>query len=60
MGLYSIYLLYTGLAALMMPAADKLLIYTIAIVLCAIVFWAVAFALTAMMLGLPALVSPLS
>jgi hypothetical protein len=37
LGLYSLYLLHTGVATLMKPASDKALIYTIAIVLCAIV-----------------------
>jgi hypothetical protein len=31
LGLYSLYLLYAGIAALMKPAADKAVIYTIAV-----------------------------
>ena len=41
MGLYSFYLLYTGLAALMKPPADKVLTYTIATVACVAVLWIV-------------------
>lgn len=37
LGLYSLYLLHTGIAALMKPAADKALIYTIAVIVCVIV-----------------------
>ena len=32
LGLYSLYLLHTGIAALMKPPADKALIYTIVVV----------------------------
>lgn len=39
MGLYSFYLLYTGLAALMKPPADKLLAYTVATVAGVAVLW---------------------
>jgi Yip1 domain len=52
MGLYSFYLLYTGLAALMKPPADKLLIYTIAVVLCAAVLWLVVLGFAATTVGL--------
>lgn len=39
LGLYSLYLLHTGIAALMKPPADKALIYTIAAIVCVIVIW---------------------
>ena len=51
-GLYSLYLLYTGLAALMKPPAEKLMAYTVAVTLCALVIWAVVLGLAAMTLGL--------
>ena len=35
LGLYSLYLLYTGIGALMRPAANNALIYTIAVIICA-------------------------
>ena len=41
MGLYSFYLLYTGLAALMKPPAEKLLAYTFATVAGVAVLWIV-------------------
>src|SRR5215472_15230760 len=47
LGLYSFYLLYTGIAALMRPAADKAVIYTIAVVVCAIIVWIIIFGITA-------------
>jgi Yip1 domain len=49
MGLYSFYLLYTGLAALMKAPADKVLTYTIATVACVAVLWIV-------LVGVPVLV----
>jgi Yip1 domain len=52
MGLYSLYLLYTGLAALMKPPAAKLLAYTIAVTLCALAMWGLVLGLAAMTLGL--------
>jgi len=39
LGLYSIYLLHTGLTALMRPPADKSVIYTVAVIIAAIVIW---------------------
>jgi hypothetical protein len=51
LGLYSFYLLHTGLAALMRPAPDKAVIYTIAVVVCIIVFWIVAVGLFASVFG---------
>lgn len=45
------YLLYTGIAALMRPEADKALIYTIAVIVCAIIVWIVIFGITAMLFG---------
>ena len=54
MGLYSFYLLYTGLAALMKPPAEKLLIYTIAAVACVFVLWLVIMGVLALMFGMRA------
>jgi hypothetical protein len=51
-GLYSFYLLYTGLAALMKPPAEKLLSYTIAVVLGGAVLWLIVLGIAAMTLGL--------
>jgi len=48
LGLYSLYLLHTGIAALMRPPADKAVIYTIAVIVCAIIVWILIFGITAM------------
>jgi hypothetical protein len=58
MGLYSFYLLYTGLAALMQPPADKLLFYTAAVSACAIAFWLIVLGVAAKFLGVPVFVLP--
>lgn len=50
LGLYSLYLLYTGIGALMKPASDKALVYTIAVIVCAIIVWIIIFAIPAMLL----------
>jgi len=50
LGLYSFYLLYTGIGAVMKPAADKVLIYTIAVIVCAIIVWIIIFIVPAMLL----------
>ena len=52
LGLYSLYLLYTGIAALMRPAASNALIYTIAVIVCAIIVWVVILAIPAMLFGM--------
>ena len=39
MGLYSFYLLFTGLAALMKPPPNKVLLYTVSVSVCVFVFW---------------------
>lgn len=52
LGLYSIYLLHTGIVALMKPAADKALIYTIAVIVCIIVLWSIVFAVPAAIFGM--------
>lgn len=44
-GLYSLYLLFVGLPKLMKPAADKAMIYTLAVIGCMIVVGVVAFAI---------------
>src|SRR4029078_6815808 len=43
LGLYSFYLLYTGITGLMRPPTDKAIIYTIAVIVCAIIVWMVIF-----------------
>ena len=52
LGLYSLYLLHTGIAALMKPPADKAVIYTIAVIVCAIIVWVIIFGITAMLFGM--------
>ncbi|HEY6023297.1 MAG TPA: Yip1 family protein [Pseudolabrys sp.] len=52
LGLYSLYLLHTGIGALMRPPADKALIYTVAVVVCAIVVWIIIFSIPAMLFGM--------
>jgi len=52
LGLYSLYLLHTGIAGLMKPQADKAIIYTIAVIVCAIIVWIIIFGLTAMLFGM--------
>jgi len=51
LGLYSFYLLHTGLAALMRPPADKSVIYTVAVVVAAIVIWIVIASVPALLFG---------
>jgi hypothetical protein len=41
LGLYSLYLLYTGITGLMRPPSDKAVVYTIAVIVCAIIVWIV-------------------
>ena len=52
LGLYSLYLLYTGIGALMRPAANNALIYTIAVIICAIIVWVIILAIPAMLFGM--------
>ena len=52
LGLYSLYLLHTGIAALMKPPADKAVVYTIAVIVCAIIVWVIIFGIAAMLFGL--------
>jgi Yip1 domain len=52
LGLYSFYLLYTGIIALMRPEPSKALVYTIAVIVCAIIVWIVIFGITALLFGL--------
>jgi hypothetical protein len=52
LGLYSLYLLYTGIAQLMRPAADKALVYTIAVIVCAIIVWIIIFSIPALLFGM--------
>ena len=55
LGLYSLYLLHTGIAALMKPPADKALIYTIAVVVCVFVVYLVGFGILGGLFGMHAL-----
>jgi Yip1 domain len=55
MGLYSFYLLYTGLAVLMKPPPDKVLLYTIAVSACVFVFWLAILGVPAVIFGMRAL-----
>jgi hypothetical protein len=52
LGLYRLYLLHTGIAALMKPPADKAVVYTIAVIVCAIIVWVIIFGIAAMLFGL--------
>jgi hypothetical protein len=50
LGLYSLYLLYLGIPVLMRAPADKALVYTIVVVVCAAVLWIVIGTIPAMLL----------
>jgi len=52
LGLYSLYLLYAGIGALMRPAANNALIYTIAVIICAIIVWVIILAIPVMLFGI--------
>jgi hypothetical protein len=52
LGLYSIYLLHTGIAALMKPPAGKAVVYTIAVVVVLIVVWIVVFGILGTIFGI--------
>ncbi|HET9175991.1 MAG TPA: Yip1 family protein [Pseudolabrys sp.] len=52
LGLYSLYLLYTGIGALMRPAANNALIYTIAVIICAIIVWINILAIPVLLFGM--------
>jgi hypothetical protein len=52
LGLYSLYLLYSGIVALMRPPADKAVVYTIAVIVCAIIVWVIIFGITALLFGM--------
>lgn len=52
LGLYSIYLLHTGLVALMKPAVDKAVIYTIVVIVCLVVLWFVVAGIVFGILGM--------
>ena len=51
LGLYSFYLLYTGLVALMRPPQDKAVIYTIAVVVCVVIVWVIIIGIPAALFG---------
>jgi hypothetical protein len=51
LGLYSLYLLYTGLVVLMRPPADKALMYTVVTILCTILLGILVAIIPAMLLG---------
>jgi hypothetical protein len=50
-GLYSIYLLHTGIAALMKPPESKAIIYTVAVIVCVFVIYLVIFGIAGALLG---------
>lgn len=52
LGLYSLYLLHTGIVALMKPAPDKAVLYTVTAIVCVIVIWMVIAWIPAMILGM--------
>ena len=52
LGLYSLYLLYTGIGALMKPASNNALIFTIAVIVCAIIVWIVILAIPVLLFGM--------
>jgi Yip1 domain len=52
LGLYSLYLLYTGISALMKPASNNALIYTIAVIVCAIIVWIIILAIPVLLFGM--------
>lgn len=51
LGLYSLYLLHTGLVALMRPTPDRALVYTIAVIVVVIIVWIIIFAIPAALFG---------
>ena len=51
LGLYSFYLLYTGITGVMRPPTDKAIIYTIAVIVCAIIVWMVIFFFVRLLFG---------
>ena len=51
LGLYSLYLLHTGIVTLMRPPADKAVVYTIVAIVCMIVLWVIILAVPVMLLG---------
>jgi Yip1 domain len=58
MGLYSFYLLYTGLGVLMKPPPDRLLVFTAAVVACAAAIWLIVLGAAVKILGVPVFVLP--
>jgi hypothetical protein len=52
LGFYSIYLLHTGIAALMKPPESKAIIYTIAVIVCAFVIYLVIFGIVGALFGM--------
>jgi hypothetical protein len=51
LGLYTFYLLYTGLSALMKVPGDKVIGYFFAVIVCAILLWAAILFVPAMLFG---------
>ena len=50
LGLYSLYSLYTGIVALMRP--NNALIYTIAVIICAVIVWMIILTIPALLFGM--------
>ena len=52
LGLYSVYLLHTGIVALMKPPEGKAIIYTIAVIVCLFVVYLVVFSIIGALFGI--------
>lgn len=55
LGLYSLYLLYTGIEILMRPAEGKVVPYTVAVIVCAVIVWFAIFGIPAALFGMGAM-----
>ncbi len=51
LGLYSLYLLHTGIAPLMKPPAEKALFYSITVIVCVFVLYLVVFGIFGALFG---------
>jgi hypothetical protein len=52
LGFYSIYLLHTGIVALMKPPESKAIIYTIAVIVCVFIVYLVVFGIIGALFGI--------
>jgi hypothetical protein len=55
LGLYSLYLLFLGLPTLMKAPQEKAMVYTIVVIVCAIVVYAIVGAITSRLVPQPGL-----